>query len=229
MELTFYAERAFENGRRKEIGNMGTWGNGLWDNEATLDAVGGLVKISPAKETMPLLASWGLRLWFGQADAKAFAKGIERKSAELIKLPKPLFQELVGLAQRPTEYARRNSRPAEQTAILGSTCDGYFVAPLFELPEVKAVIENRAEELSVILDKFFAATPKPESLYRNKLAPLGVLLSFTRIGLFVAPARADAWLAGFDRMVESAKEDVEFWKAFSTRVRPLFTLIKAKR
>lgn len=49
---------------------------------------------------MPLLASWGLRLWFGQADAKAFAKGIERKSAELIRLPKPLFQESWCLAQR---------------------------------------------------------------------------------------------------------------------------------
>lgn len=208
---------------------MGTWGNGLFDNEATLDVVGGLVKISPAKETMPLLASWGLRLWFGQADAKAFAKGIERKSAELIKLPKPLFQELVGLAQRPTEYARRNSRPAEHTAILGSTCDGYFVAPLFELPEVKGVIENRAEELSVILDKFFAGTPKAEALYKNKLAPLGVLLSLTRIGIFVAPARADAWLAGFERMVETAKDDAEFWKGFAARVRPLFGLIKAKR
>lgn len=208
---------------------MGTWGNGLFDNEATLDVVGGLVKISPAKETMPLLASWGLRLWFGQADAKAFAKGIERKSAELIKLPKPLFQELVGLAQRPTEYARRNSRPAEHTAILGSTCDGYFVAPLFELPEVKGIVENRAEELSVILDKFFAGTPKAEALYKNKLAPLGVLLSLTRIGISVAPARADAWLAGFERMVETAKDDAEFWKGFAARVRPLFGLIKAKR
>jgi hypothetical protein len=208
---------------------MSTWGSGLWDNDATVDVVGTLVKISPAKETMPLLASWGLRLWFGQADAKAFAKGIERKSAELIRLPKPLFQELVGLAQRPTEYARRNTRPAEHTAILGSSCDGYFVAPLFELPDVKAVVENRAEELSLVLDKFFGGTPKPEALYKNKLAPLGVLLTFTRIGIYVAPARADAWLAGFERMVEAAKSEGEFWKDFSGRVRPLFTLIKAKR
>lgn len=202
---------------------MGTSSNGLWDNDAALNAVGTLVKISPAQETMPLLASWGVRLWFGQCEANAFGRGVERKSAELIRLPRPVFQQLAGIAQRPAEYAR-GSRPAEHKAILGAGCDGYFIAPLFDLPEVKAVVQLRAAALADVLDKTFASKPRDWAVFERKLFPLGVLLTFTRIGLYVEAARVDTWLAGFERVAAAEEGSTEA----AARLRPVFGLIKAR-
>ena len=45
---------------------MGTWASGLWDNDSSVDAVGGLIRVAPSKDLFHLLTSWGLRLWFGQ-------------------------------------------------------------------------------------------------------------------------------------------------------------------
>lgn len=203
---------------------MGTWGTGLWDNDASLDAMSALIRLPAGKDVTRALVSWGLRLWFGQCTPAEFSRGLERHSKALVKLPKPLFEELVSIAQRPAEYARRTSRRPEHLALLGGYCDGYRVAPLFALPGAREVVAEVAERCAARLDRALTAAKKV-SLYEDGLPELGVLLELTNIGVFQPSARVEAWRAGFAEMNARTTEERAFWDEFSGRVQSLFPLL----
>ncbi|MDP2271633.1 MAG: hypothetical protein Q8N23_14865 [Archangium sp.] len=204
---------------------MGTWGSGLWDNDASLDALPELIHVPPSKDLTHLLASWGLRLWFDRCAPKDFARAIERKSKEVIKLPKPLFEALAAIAQRPDSFKEKRSRSAPHHAILGGSADGYRIDPVFALPEVRALVgavvrDRCAAQLDAVL-----TGPSRVSLYEDHLTGLGVLLELTNVGLFQPADRVARWRAGYAEMNALTPEERDFWDELVPRVEALFISI----
>ena len=205
---------------------MGTWGSGLWDNDNSLDAVGELIHVMPGKDLPHLLVSWGLRLWFGQCAPRDLARAVERRSKEVIKLPKPLFEELSNIAQRSDTFKGRSSRKLEHGAILGGYCDGYRIEPLFQLPETRAITADLADRLAQRLDSVFTVK-KRVTLYEDALVELGVLLELTNVSLFQDAARVERWKQGFAEMNALTTEERPFWDGYAANVEKLFAMLVA--
>lgn len=205
---------------------MGKWGNGLWDNDVSVEAVAGLIRVTPSKDLWHLLASWGLRLWFGQCEPREFARAVERKTKEVVKLPRPVFEALSNIAQRPDSFKGHRSRKPEHTAILGGTCGGFRMEALFTLPETRAIAEKVGARCATRLDNAFKAKKKVP-LTEDPLVELGVLLEFTNVGFFQDAARVEKWKKGFAEMNALTTEDRAVWDDYAARVEKLFPLLVA--
>lgn len=203
---------------------MGTWGSGLWDNDSSLDRVGDLIAVKAGKELHGILASWGLKLWFGRCEPKEFARAVERKASEVTRLPKPLFNQLAEIAQRPESFNRKSSRKPEHGALIGGYCDGFRIDPLFALPEVKTIVTTVGERCATRLDHVLTG-PKRVSLYEDSLTELGVLLELTNIGLFQDAARVERWKKGFAEMNALTDEERNFWDEFAPKVEKVLSLL----
>jgi hypothetical protein len=203
---------------------MGTWGSGLWDNDSSLDRIGGLIAVKAGKDLHSILASWGLKLWFGRCEPKEFARAVEKKASEVTKLPKPLFNQLAEIAQRPESFNNKRSRKPEHDAVLGGYCDGFRIDPLFALPEVKTIVATVGERCAARLDQVLTGSRRV-SLYEDQLTELGVLLELTNIGLFQDAARVARWKQGFAEMNALTTEERNFWDEYSPKVENVFSLL----
>jgi hypothetical protein len=200
---------------------MATSDNGLWDNEKSLKALPGMVKVPAPKDLTQLLVSWGLRLWFGQCEPREFARAIERKAKDVVKLPKPVYNEIASIAQRPDAF-RKGVRKPEFREVIGSAGDGYRVSPIFDIPEARAQVTEVAEKCASRLD---TATRKKVTFAEEPLPELGVLLEMTNIGLYQAAERVEAWKKGFNELNARTKENRELWDAWVARVEKVFPLL----
>ena len=162
---------------------------------------------------------------FGQCEPKEFARGIERKSKEVIKLPKPLFEALSNVAQRPDSFKVHRSRKAEHAAVLGGYCSGYRMDPLFDLPETRALTQAVGERCAKRLDS--GLSNQKTTLYEDQLAELGVLLELTNVGLFRDTARVERWKQGFSAMNARTTEERPFWDEYAACVDELFVMLTA--
>lgn len=205
---------------------MATRGSGLWDNDSCIEEVPGLIRVTPSKDLWHLLACWGLRLWFGQCEPREFARAVERKSKEVVKLPRPVFEALSNIAQRPDSFKGHRSRLPEHVAVLGGTCGGYRMEPLFDLPEVRVIAEKLAERAGKRLDGLFRARKKVPFTEDN-LVELGMLLEFTNIGFYLEPDRVEIWKKGFSEMDAATLEDRATWDAYRARVEKIFPMLVA--
>ena len=205
---------------------MGTRGGGLWDNDASVEEVPGLIRVTPSKDLWHLLASWGLRLWFGQCEPREFARAVERKAKEVVKLPKPVFDALSNIAQRPDSFKGHRSRKPEHTAIMGGFCGGFRMEALFTLPETRAITAKIADRCANRLDNAFKAKKKT-TLVEDPLIELGVLLELTNVGFFLEAPRVEKWKKGFAEMNALTAEDRAHWDQYGARVDKLFTLLVA--
>ena len=205
---------------------MAIRGSGLWDNDSCIEEVPGLIRVTPSKDLWHLLACWGLRLWFGQCEPREFARAVERKSKEVVKLPRPVFEALSNIAQRPDSFKGHRSRLPEHVAVLGGTSGGYRMEPLFDLPEVRVIAEKLAERAGKRLDGVFRARKKVPFTEDN-LVELGVLLEFTNIGFYLEPDRVEIWKKGFSEMDAATLEDRATWDAYRARVEKIFPMLVA--
>ncbi|MDP2273953.1 MAG: hypothetical protein Q8N23_02710 [Archangium sp.] len=205
---------------------MSTRGHGLWDNETSIAEVPGLIRVTPSKDLWHLLASWGLRLWFGQCEPREFARAVERKSKDVVKLPKPVFDALSNIAQRPDSFRGHRSRRQEHTAILGGYCGGFRMEALFTLPETREIVQKVADRCANRLDGVFKAKQKA-ALTTDPLIELGVLLEFTNIGIFQEAPRVEKWKKGFAEMNALTTDDRGYYDEYATRVDKLFTMLKS--
>jgi hypothetical protein len=204
---------------------MSSWGRKLWDNDASADAVPDLIKVAPSKSLNHLLASWGLRLWFGGCTAKEFARGIERKSKDIIKLPRPVFVALSEIAQRPASFDHRPSRSAAHKAIIGVSKAGHCVEPLFALPEVKGLVADLvAERCATELDRK-CGRKKQSPLSEDTFTELGVLLELTQVGVFQPAVRVERWKDGLAAMNSLTTDERPFWDEFLQGVDAAFPLL----
>lgn len=201
---------------------MANTGTGLWDNEASVDRIGRFTKISAKPELLDYLVSHSVLLWFGEVDGTTFARAIDRRSKEVSKLPKPLFNIFVDIATK--KVTARGSRTAEHIKILGTNRDGYRVQPLLDLPETAKLLAPMSELVASKLDKTFKGK---KTLAEEPLTELGIVLELTNAHIFQDPERVAAWAKGFEEMSARTTEDRDHWDAFVARIKPLFGMLSA--
>jgi hypothetical protein len=198
----------------------------MFDRDSSSDQVLALLRLPGAKDLTRLLVSKGLELWFAQCDPKEFARSVERKAKEVVKLPKPLYNEIAGIAQSPDAYRGRRSRAPALAAVIGRVCDGYRIDPLFALPGARELVVEVAERCATRLDRTLAVKKKA-ALPDDQLLELGVLVEFTNVGVYQTPERVEAWKKGFDHMKAMPTPDRAAWDGFCKRVEKAFVLLVA--
>ncbi len=200
---------------------MGTRGTGLWDDEKSVNQLGRFTKIEAKPTLIHYLVSHAVKLWFTEIDGTTFARAVDRKSREAIRLPKPLYNGLVDLARNP-KLSMRGSRKPQHTKVLGANRDGYRLEALFAMEEVPAMLAPMSEALAERLDRAF----KTKKTFADEpFAELGMLVELTNANVYQTAERVAAWEAGFDKMNERTTEDRPQWDEFVTRVRPAFAML----
>lgn len=202
---------------------MGTWGEGLYDNDAALDLLAELVdSVDPEQSPTHLAVGLGLKLWMlpvhVDTGADEIRRILERKQDWLTKLPAPARAELQALAANPKAMSQRpGSRSPENRAIIGGYENGPRVEALFQVEGASELLAELAERLGKVLDE---ALETEAGLYEvsEALAALGMLLELRAIGVRSAPARVERWKQAYAAADRATREERGFWDAYSARV-----------
>lgn len=202
---------------------MGAWGEGLYENDIALDALGGIVsELEDVLEDSAayLMTGIGLHVWLYptsiSADPDRFLALLDahpdwvEKSAELRRFHKDpvAFAEAAG------------SRPEAIERVLGASSDGPRVD---ELLTSRSLIDALAMTCREYLDDMAAA-----DLYEaeGELAPLGVLLELTALGITTDRSRVRDWRKIFDAADRNTTEERGFFDAYAARVRAGFAILE---
>lgn len=203
---------------------MGTWGDGLYDNDSALDRLSDLVRFD-GEEPEP--ARWTARAaLYAWMDPTGFAHHVEplrealaAREDLLPALPADVQTALSALLAAPERATEATSRAAEVRAVLGGYCDGPRLDLLLRCPGAEPAIAALAEDLAGGLDALFAAKI---DLYEaaGDLAALGVILELSHAGLWrPTPARVETWRAGLAAIDKATRSERGFWWKYVARVR----------
>ncbi|MCY1059169.1 hypothetical protein [Nannocystis sp. SCPEA4] len=209
---------------------MGTWDDGLYDNDSALDLLHDLVEAGDdAGDPARIVARLGLRAWLNPVSVapgdrlQAIVDALD--DAALATFPEPTRVALAALFRDPEKATKKSSRTRKVTAILGGYSDGPRIDPLLRFPGAAPVLEELAERCAVRLDRTLA---RKVDLYEvaGDLAALGVLIELTQADLWRPdPARVTRWRLGFDAIDAATTEERGFWWKYVRRVRNGFELI----
>ncbi|MCA8923959.1 MAG: hypothetical protein KDD82_19270 [Planctomycetes bacterium] len=225
---------------------MGTWGDGLWDGDAQLDAIADFThgiwariedlaqRPANAANAGRLAALVGVLLHLSETYSLSLPEHHEALMAALDKQA-PASHALSAGCRRlmrrvhagegaalAARYGRRSGKLAR---ILGGYLDGLRRPALFAHPagvrEVQALVDDLAQELDDGL------TP---DLYRAAayLALFGLILYLEPA--YVAPQRLNHWVRVVERAAPLAleSEDREFWQGYLKNVREGFELCRQR-
>ncbi|MDC0719231.1 hypothetical protein [Nannocystis bainbridge] len=204
---------------------MGTWDDGLYDNDSALDLVGRLVKL-PALDAPPseLVVGIGLVAWLQPVVLKLRGAGhVEAALAHGEALPADAREVLAGLARDLEGGLAVRSRSAAAKAALGGYNNGTRFDALLRVPGGQAGIDALGERAGEVLDG-----ADDGDLYEaaGDFAALGVIVELVDAGLWKpAPARVAEWRARFERADAGSREEREFWDSYAARVRLGFDLV----
>lgn len=201
---------------------MGTWGDRLWDNDSALDQLPALIDAKIGGDLHRMLAVWALKLWFERCTVEEFNRAISRRSKDVIKLPKPLFEQLAAMIARPKELADKSDRSNEHQAVIGGYCAGLRLDVIFAMPEARPVLAEIAAKLKVLLDGYERANG---DFYELGFVELGVALELTRCEIWPAPADVERWRAAFNAADQRTTQERSFFDDFVKSVGPAFDLL----
>jgi len=216
---------------------MGTWDDGLYDRDDALDALGGIFEIvednldaSPAH----FFAGLGLLAWMEASSLavhpEKFQQCIDRHRDWVDAAPPRARERILALYADPKQFAERDgSRPPEITAVLGGYCDGPREDALLTVPGADAVIAELAERCCAVLDAMTEDTKEwSGDLYErsSELAPLGVILELTTLGVRIPRERVAAWREAFEFVNENTPDEREFYDRYAARVRKGFDFLE---
>jgi len=208
---------------------MGTWGDGIYDNDGALDEVGRLVPLAAGeRDAARLVAQIGLHVWLrgfiGDGDElRARVDAVPEES--LARLPEDTRAALADLLADPEGATEEGSRSKAVRAVLGGYCDGPRIDALLRFPGAEVVI---GELLARALQRLDGALAGKGSLYEvaTGLAALGIVIELKQAGLWTAdPARVDRWRVGFTAIDERTTEERGFWWKYVRKVRKGFDLL----
>jgi hypothetical protein len=206
---------------------MGTWGEGLYDNDGALDELGDLFDALPLHAgAVPMATTVGLATWLDGATSDRFVEAVRQHADWVSTLPKEAQALLQRLVTEPEAFAGPRSRTAELTEILGGYCDGPRYDALLTLPGSARVIEGLANAAAERLDDGLRSA---SDLYEasSAIGCLGVLLELTGRGYW-SPRRAalKEWKLNVDRLAEETPGERGFWDDYLARVRRGLRLLK---
>jgi len=211
---------------------MGTWGEGLYDNDSALDYLGDLLGIDESiGDIVELTTRIGLAAWLNpvtvECDEGELEAHVEKLSGELERLPEDTRKALETLLEDPKTGTKEGSRKPEVDAVIGGYSDGPRIDALLRFPGAKPVIEAFGEKMAKELDD--ALAPKSgNDLYQiaGSLALLGILIELATAGFFQpAPNRVDKWRSEFTAIDKNTKSERGFWWKYVRRVQTGFDLL----
>ncbi|HRI72307.1 MAG TPA: hypothetical protein PK156_49070 [Polyangium sp.] len=211
---------------------MGTWGEGLYDNDSALDSLGDLLQIEDeVQDIVELTARIGLAAWLNPTlvicDAGDLKARVDALSGQHERLPEATRQVLATLFADPETALKDGSRKPEAHAVIGGYCDGPQIEPLLKFPAAQPIIEAFGETMAKELDAALAPK-KGNDLYQaaGELAPLGILIELSLAGFFQpAPGRVAAWRDGFTVIDKATKSERGFWWKYVRKVQAGFDLL----
>lgn len=209
---------------------MGTWDDGLYDNDSALDTLADLVRLDRAEQDVArLVARVGLLAWMNPATAPDDWEDLQHRiagcTADLERLPAETRSTLRSLLADPMAASRSGSRTQEVRAVLGGYRNGQRLDALLRFPGAEAAINDLVERAVQLLDN---ALHGPRDLYQvaGDLAALGVLIELQQAGLWTPkPAQLAAWYDAFVASDRATKSERGFWWKYSYRVRRGFVLL----
>jgi hypothetical protein len=209
---------------------MGTWGEGLYDNDGALDELGDLFDALPLHAgAAPMATTVGLTTWLLAPIPDRYVEAVRNHQDWVATLPNPARELLNHLAdERQTATAAR-SRTAALTEILGRYCDGPRHEALLTLPGSKKVIEELANAAAERLEDGLQSAA---DLYEasSAIGCLGVLLELAAAGYWSAEREAlkEARL-NIARLDKETPDEREFWDDYLARVRRGLRLLMESR
>lgn len=205
---------------------MGTWGDGLYDNDSALDELADLVTVDPDAAT--LVTQLGLRIWLDPSGLESIFASLTARLDALADdptLPADTRAALALVRADPDGSTRAHARSDAVRAVLGGYADGPRIDALLRFPGAQPAIDALGERAAKRLDALLAATT---DLYQiaGDLAALGVVLELAQAGLHAVPvARVARWRAGFDAIDKHTKHERGFWWKYVRRVHRGFDLL----
>ena len=208
---------------------MGTWGEGLYDNDSALDELGDLLALGDEQDGLRLVVRIGLQAWMNPVhvahDSDELKRRVDACDGDLAHLPADTRAALVALLADPEAATEKSSRTPEAKAVIGGYCDGPRIDVLLRFPGAQGVLDEFGESLAKRLDGLLAVE---QDLYEvaGSLAVLGVLIELSQAGLWQpAASRVAIWRAGFDAIDKATKSERGFWWKYVRRVRAGFDLL----
>lgn len=207
---------------------MGTWGDGLYDNDSALDQLGDLVRLPEPWDALPeLITGLALVAWLNPTTLafhgkEQLAAAVERAAG----LPDEARAVLEAFARDPEEAIKGRSRSAAVRAAIGGYCDGPRFDALLRLPGAQPTIDALGERAAGHLDEL--ADRSSLDLYElaGELGALGVVLELAQAGLWrPTPARRESWSDAFERADAVTTFERGFWDDYAARARKAFALL----
>lgn len=214
---------------------MGTWDDGIFDNDSALDALADLVDSVPL-DTNPahLAAGLGLRLWIQPsalgAQPDEYQSLLHEHAAWVAALP-PAVRDCLQEIEADPEAASdaHGSRPEAIRDIVGGYCDGPMNRVLLCCSGADEVIGELAHLARAHLDANLVVVDgkcDPLETLVRPLAALGLLVSLSELGVRESADDLERWQAVFVRANRSTTSQREFWDRYAARVNAGFRLLK---
>ena len=129
---------------------MGTWGDGLYDNDSALDTLAELVQLdSEERDVERLVAGIGVLAWMNPItsahDAGELQGRVAALAGDLLRVPAETRTALQTLLADPDAATRDRSRTPEVRAVLGGYFDGPRLDALLRFPGAQAALSSVAE------------------------------------------------------------------------------------
>lgn len=212
---------------------MGTWGDGIYDNDSALDELADLLAIAEPGDDVPaLVARIGLLAWLHPVSVthgegvRELVAGIDARG--LAELPEATQQALRSLVDDPEGATQTRSRSEAARAAIGGYSNGPRIDALLRFPGAQPAIDALGERAASALD---GALDGKGDLYEvaGSLAALGVAIELAEADLFrPSAARLERWRAGFDAIDRATKDERGFWWRYVRRVRAGLDLLGPK-
>lgn len=209
---------------------MGTWGDGIYDNDSALDELWRLVKLE-GEEPDParLAARIGLLAWLNPVSVSHDDDDLPTRVAALgdglARLPADTRAALQAVLDDPEAATKVRSRTEAAQAAIGGYSDGPVIDALLRFPGAQPVIDELGERAAQLLDRRLRGAVDLYEL-AGAMAGLGVVIDLQQAALWApAPERVLAWRRDFDEVDRRTKSERGFWWKYVRRVRRGFDLL----
>lgn len=209
---------------------MGTWGQGLYDNDGALDELGDLFDTLPLHAgAVPMATTVGLATWLNAPTSDRFVEAVREHQDWVQALPKAVQELLHRFVREREAFTEPRSRSTKLTEILGGHCDGPRYDALLTLPGSEKVIEELGNAAAERLEDGLRSA---SDLYDSSSAIgcLGVLLELAVRGHWSARREAvEEWRLSVARLDEETGDERDFWDDYLARVRRGLRLLQSPR
>jgi hypothetical protein len=208
---------------------MGTWGDGIYDNDSALDRLGDLVEFAAedVRGAAELAARIGVLAWLNPVAVGSREEALRAAvaAADVGALPAETRDALARLLADPDVETRGRSRTEAARAAIGGYCDGPRIDALLRVPGAEATLAALGERAAASVDRALKGADRPgdrRDLYEitGELAGLGVLIDLAEAGFGrPAAARVEAWTRGLAAIDRRTRDERGFWAKYIGRVR----------